>query len=40
MCFLLSEFKIKTKYRKCLKILTTKQMLQTLPIALCASKSK
>ena len=34
MTFLLSEAKFKAKYGRVLKILTTKQMLQRLPIAL------
>ena len=36
--FLLSEAKYKTKYGEGLKILTTKQMLQRLPIALAQVK--
>ena len=37
--FLLSEAKYKAKYRKGLKILTTEQMLQRLPIGLAQAKA-
>ena len=38
-CFLLSEAKYKAKYERNLKILTTKQMLPRLPIALAQLKA-
>ena len=37
--FLLSEAKYKAKYRRCLKILSSKQMLQKSPIALAQIKA-